>query len=322
MARNRPTEEEKKMKTETLMKMDDRGEEEIILRFEEEMRFILFFLLFITAPISWSKCSDKDKAGNCHECLSDSNCRWCPGRISEVRASCFFGRCTDNLGRGCVQNKEKHSRVCHGFQWLTHQPQCGRESKYAVVSDEKDETGTSRNRPVKAEQVAAVGARVLKSGFIVTALLHAVGVSALAGPAAPFLLAAGAIAFLSYDVLEKIHQESLKKQYEHLMLAAQDFMYALEGDDTDKHEPGGLVGALHGMIGVIKSIPELNRHMKMIEDQLQLVEKLESQALSHSQSDSVREALKDTKKRTEAMEPLLEELKQKLHQLLILLNLF
>eukprot|EP00938_MAST-03A_sp_MAST-3A-sp1_P003229 g3229.t1 len=276
----------------------------------------LFLILVVSVPLALSKCSDSSKAGNCMACLSDPNCRYCPGRISETRTSCLHGECERVLERKCVQKLEKYGRVCHGFWWLMDQPQCGHETKYRrddVVEDEKFVLRTEKG-PVKAEHVLAVGSRVLKSGFIVTALLHAVGVSALAGPAAPFLLAAGAVAFLSYDVMEKIHQKSLKKQYESLMEAAQDFMYALEGNTKKRSESGGLVLALHEMINVIKGIPTINARVKQIEDQLHKLKMLEKQAKEHSHSEASRKQIEDMLRQTEALEPLLGQLKRKLKE--------
>ena len=275
----------------------------------------IFLILVVWVPLALSKCSDRNKEGNCMACLSDPKCRYCPGRISETRASCMFG-CERVLERKCVENKEKHGRVCHGYHWLTSQPQCGRETKYQVDEEEEDETFVSRmeKRPVKAEHVLAVGSRVLKSGFIVTALLHVVGVSALSGPAAPFLLAAGAVAFLSYDIMEKIHQKSLKKQYESMMQAAQDFMYALEGNTKKDPKSGGLVLALHEMIQVIRGVPDINAHVRKIEDQLREIEMLEKQAQEHAHSEASRKRMEDIQTKTEKLEPLLKMLKQKLDE--------
>ena len=274
---------------------------------------VVLCVLATTTTIVWSKCSDPAKAHDCNECLLDPDCRYCPGPISQ-QGGCFGGACTD-LGRHCVQKVEKKGRACHDSHgstglWLTNQLQCGRgvhgskgQGKGEISGTEVAAVSARGKGEISGTEVAAVSARILKSGFVVTALLHVVGVSALSGPAAPFLLAAGAIAFLSYDIMEKIQQKSLKKEYELLMSAAQYFMKSLDGEDKSK--PDGLVEALHILITLIKRIPEDDAKMKAVQEKVKEVKTLEGKI---TQSDEVAELRAHTK----TLEDLVIKMKQQL----------
>jgi len=141
------------------------------------------------------------------------------------------------------------------------------ETKVRDLIDRKER---SRGGGVSANHVLGVTTRVLKTAFVTSVVLHTFfGVSVLSGPAAPFLIAGGALFFLAYGIFEKKLQESYKKQLESLTAAADSLLRAF-GDNR-----GGMLFVLKQLVDASEGYGVMHDMKIRMQRQLQRTEDAE-----------------------------------------------